>query len=194
MTDRLLAWRGHDPDRLDAARVRLASDRLFAHGTSCAPDYALAYALRTGPGWVTRALDVDVSAADGNRRLELRRDDDGSWSARRWVDGRPAPMDLPDLSAALDCDLGLCPLTNTMPLLRSGLPADPTRRSTLLMAWVDVPSLDVHASLQTYGPATAIPGGGARVAFSSEGFEALIDVDGDGFVVAYPGIGNGIPL
>src|SRR3712207_1234492 len=98
---RLLAWRGPDPERVDAARVVLHEDRLTARGTSCAADFALAYRLDTGPGWVTRALDVKSWSDDADRRLELRRDDAGTWTARRWVGGHPAPVDLPDLAGAL---------------------------------------------------------------------------------------------
>ena len=78
--ERLVAWRGPEPDRVDATRVVLEADRLRARGTSCAPDYVLTYRLDTGPGWVTRELDVHVIGALGERRLELRRDDGGEWS------------------------------------------------------------------------------------------------------------------
>lgn len=47
---RLVAWRGPDPERIDAARVVLGEDRLSARGTSCTPDHALAYRLDTGAG------------------------------------------------------------------------------------------------------------------------------------------------
>jgi hypothetical protein len=183
--ERLLVWRGPDPDRIDTARVELGTDRLQAHGTSCAPDYVLSYVLRTGAEWVTQALDVHVAGQAGERRLQLRRDDGGAWSAVRSTGGALAPLDLPDLTGALDCDLGLCPLTNTMPILRGRLLAG---ERALRMAWVDVPSLVVHLSEQTYGTRTPTTGGGAIVGFRTADFRADIEVDADGLVVTYPGI------
>jgi hypothetical protein len=186
--ERLVAWRGPDPDRIDVARVVLRDDRLSARGTSCAADHSVAWRLDTGPGWTTRALDVHSLADDGDRRLVLRRDDTGRWTARRWVDGRPADAELPDLTDAADCDLGLCPLTNTMPVLRSGLLDRPGVVARFTTAWVAVPELVVHASVQDYGPAVRLDDGGAVVPFSGEGFTADITVDADGLVVTYPGI------
>ena len=57
---RHVAWTGwdDDPDRLEAATVTVRDDRLAALGTSRAAVYATAWALRTGPGWVTEHLDV----------------------------------------------------------------------------------------------------------------------------------------
>ncbi|MBX9243499.1 putative glycolipid-binding domain-containing protein [Actinotalea ferrariae] len=179
---------GPDPERIDAARVVLGADRLTAHGTSCATDHATAYRLDTGPGWVTRSLEVTTLGDHGARRLELSRDEGGTWAARRWVDGREVDVDLPDLRDALDCDLGLCPLTNTMPVLRGGLLREGGGRSRLTAAWVEVPDLVVRADVQHYGPSVPSPGGGAAVEFGVEGFAATIVVDADGLVVSYPGI------
>ena len=186
--ERLVAWRGPEPDRVDAARVTLQPDRLRARGTSCAPEHVLAYGLETGPGWVTRAIDVQVAGVLGERRLALRRDDDGGWTARRWVDGRPAPVPLPALADALDCDLGLCPLTNTMPVLRADLLRRSAARHRITVAWVEVPDLVVHASVQDYGPAVPDDDGGAVVRFAQGDFTAWITMDRDGLVVSYPGI------
>ncbi|WP_199423400.1 putative glycolipid-binding domain-containing protein [Actinotalea solisilvae] len=187
--ERLVAWRGVDPDRVDAARVVLHDDRLSAWGTSCAGDHTTAYRLVTGAGWVTRELDVTCRDAAGERRLELRRADDGRWSARRWSRGQETPVTLPDLDGALDCDLALCPLTNTMPLLRLRA-AGTEATGALVMAWVAVPGLEVLASEQRYGPSTPTPDGGAAVRFATDGFAATIVVDADGLVVDYPGIGR----
>jgi hypothetical protein len=73
----------------------------------------------------------------------------GGWScsteSEAYLD-RPAPGgDLTSFADALDCDLGLSPVTNAMPVLRhsvheGGDPVD------LLMAWVAVPELSVSAS------------------------------------------------
>jgi uncharacterized protein len=174
---RLLAWRGVAPDRLDTAWVLLGERRLSAHGSSTAAGYVLSWRLETGEDWVTRDLHVRV---DGGGELHLRREAGGRWS-------------VPGLDAALDCDLGLCPFTNTMPILRHGLqtPQPPGRVDVeLVMAWVSVPDLTVSASRQRYRSDGPGSGGNARVRFDSEGFSARIEVDASGFVVDYPGIGR----
>ena len=176
-----LVWRGVDPDRMETAWVRAGERRLSAHGSSTTGDYVLSWRLETGDGWVTRDLWVGV---DGARSLQLSRGAGGEWS----VGG---------LDGALDCDLGLCPFTNTMPVLRHGLhvPRPPGEVDVeLVMAWVSVPDLTVSASRQRYRSDGSGAGGRARIRFDSEGFSARIEVDADGFVVGYPGIGYGVDV
>lgn len=205
MTTRLLAWRGVDPLRAEAARVRLSADRLEAHGTSTTAEYVLAYRLVTGPGWVTRSLAVEVAGDGWRRGLTLARGTEGGWSAV-WTGDGVGDLALPGgeaLTRAVDCDLSLCPLTNTMPILRHGLPAaardaDGTGDDTpvdLVMAWVSVPDLAVTASAQRYAAADRVyvPEGGALVHFASEGFATTIEVDGDGLAVTYPGLAYRLP-
>lgn len=189
---RLVWWRGPDPDRIDVASVRLGTDRLAALGTSTTADYVLGYRLETGAGWATTRLDVDVHGRTWERSLRLTRDDHG-WSAT-WAGDDVDGFELPDLGGALDCDLGLCPLTNTMPVLRHDLvtaaragvqaPVDFT------MAWVDVPDLTVHANAQRYTPDGPVHGGGALVRYESGDFRVTIELDADGLVVSYPGLAH----
>src|SRR6266702_2778416 len=165
---------------------------------------------RPGRRRVRRRHDP-TSALDGNRnghlvtargegwrrKLDLRRTRAGKWSIRATADGLvalPGPGgEVADFSEALDCDLGLSPLTNSMPvlrhdLLRGGGPLD------LLMAWVSVPDLSVHASRQRYTFVRAAAGG-AVVRYESldSGFTADITFDSEGLVIDYPGIGRRMP-
>jgi hypothetical protein len=79
-------------------------------------------------------------------------------------------------------DLGWSPLFNSLPVIRDGLlDAGPPR--DYVMRWVDVPSLDVHRSVQRYEPL-----GDGVVRFASGTFTADIRFDAAGFVVDYPGI------
>jgi hypothetical protein len=93
--------------------------------------------------------------------LLLARDPQGVWSAEAsaegWADLPEPGGDPAAFAAALDCDLGECPVTNTMPVLRHGLLHGGPPRD-FVMAWVSVPDLSVHASEQRYtfvGPAGA---------------------------------------
>ncbi|MFJ3922153.1 putative glycolipid-binding domain-containing protein [Streptomyces sp. NPDC090022] len=147
-----------------------------AVGTEPEP-YWLSYALEAGEDFVTRHLTVRVEDALRVRELDLRRSVAGRWS----VDGHPRP----DLDGALDCDLGLCPLTNTMPVLRHALHRDPGEQ-VFLMAWVSVPDLTVTASRQTYTHLGRTDGAGALIRYASGDFTADVEFDEDGLVVGYP--------
>ena len=194
--ERLIAWQGPDPLRVDVVAVRLDTDRLSAHGTSTSATQVVDYRLLTGPDWVTQDLDVRVRGDGWARGLRLMRSTAGNWSAERSADGSAVGADsapLPDLSNALDCDLALCPLTNTMPIRRGRLveAAYGSERSSsdLAMAWVSLPDLGVSVSQQTYAPEGPVePTGGALVRFGTKGFSTVIEVDADGLVVNYPAI------
>ena len=190
MPERLVSWSGPDPQRVESAYVRLGADSLVAHGASTAPEFVLSYALTTGPQWVTSALDVDARGVGWHRSLALRHVD-GTWTAQ-WYGDDVAGFELPDLTGAIDCDLGLCPLTNSMPVLRHRLidAAQSGDRSSVefTMVWVSVPDLAVHISLQTYGAADPVDGGGAQITYASERFATMLEFDADGLIVNYPGL------
>ncbi len=200
---RRLVWVGEDdPDRLDAAVLRLGPDRLRATGTSRTDAYALSWTLVTGPDWVTRRLEVAVRGltpvgAPWSRDLVLERGDDGRWSCETRVAGTldappPGIGDPAVLDQAVDCDLGLCPVTNTMPALRLGVLDRDVAPTELVMAWVEVPSLRVVADPQTYASAVV---GGRRVArYASERFSVDLALDADGVVVDYPGLARALHL
>jgi hypothetical protein len=182
VTVRWVVWAGTDDWRAEQAHVGLEADRLTATGVQLGvvPEpYRLDYRLETSAGWVTQALEVHAAGEGWTRSLRLTRDDDGRWSAGDAALPSPAA-----LTGALDCDLGLSPLTNAMPVLRSAL----HRRAGavgLTTAWVSVPDLRVHASRQRYEHLRTTPEG-AVVRFSSGDFTADLVVDPDGLVVDYP--------
>ena len=78
-----------------------------------------------------------------------------------------------------------------MPVLRARL-LEGRPAPDLLMAWISVPDLAVHASPQRYTFLESTPEGGALIRFESVGpgedFAADVRFDAEGFVVDYPGI------
>ena len=130
--------------------------RLTAAGTAIGfspVPYRLDYKLETRLRFVTSGLLVEARGEGWSRSLDLRRHPSGRWTARTRTRGAvdlPAPGgDTSAYKSALDCDLALSPLTNSMPVLRHGLlsaggPID------FVMAWVSVPDLAVHSSPQRY--------------------------------------------
>jgi uncharacterized protein len=200
------------------AEVSLGENYLRAAGVAvgAAPvPYRLDYELDCGEGFVTHRLYVRVEGAGWGRRLLLARDPQGVWSADASAEGQadlPAPGGDPAVfAAALDCDLGECPVTNTMPVLRHRLLHGGPGRD-FVMAWVSVPDLSVRASAQRYtyvsGPAeTAAPptepaagtagtpgdagaAGPTTIRYESGDFAADVTFDAEGLVVDYPGLGR----
>ena len=191
MRTTLISWAGVDEWRAESAQVVPAEDRFSAAGVQLGVDplpYRLDYRLETTAGWVTGTLDVTAVGTGWRRSLHLVREADGQWSARHETEGMsPLPdpgFDADALAGALDCDLGLSPLTNTMPILRQRLHREPCS-ADLMMAWVSVPDLDVQPSQQRYEHVRTTPTG-ALVRFSSGSFTAELAVDESGFVLDYP--------
>jgi len=173
---RLLVWRGTDEWRAEAARLDLHADGVHATGTQIGAGYRLDYELRARDDWRTRSLTVTVASDAGERVTRLLHDGHGRWTH----DGADAPR----LAGALDCDLGLSPLTNLMPVRRHAL-HEREGEAEIVVAWVSVPDLTVHPSPQRYEHVR--PGVVRFVDLGlHEGFTAELELDADGLVVLYP--------
>ena len=186
---RFLLYEGVDAWRAEVAEVQLGPTSLTAAGTQLGRDplpYRLDWELVTDLGFVTRLLTARAAGDGWSRRLELARDEAGRWSITAEADG---PVELPEpggepaaLEGALDCDLGRCPITNAMPVLRHALHERPGAVD-FLMAWVSVPDLGVHPAPQRY---EHLARGRVRYVGSHRSFVGELELDGDGLVIVYP--------
>ena len=181
---RFLAWQVDETAGFDTAWAQIDGHRLLAEGRSAgqlpAP-FWMTYRLETGEDFTTTRVVAETRSVDGTASLDLRRDADGAWT----VNGEPRP----DLAAALDCDIGMCPLTNTMPVLRHDLLRNPGDHE-FLMAFIEVPSLRVVPSRQRYTHVRPGHPAGAVVKYRSGSFESDLVFDADGFVLEYPQLGR----
>lgn len=194
-TRRAVAWVKDEPFGVEFAEITIAPERLTATGVAIgtAPlPYRLDYELQTEHAFVTARLRV-ISRGEGWRReLDLRRNGGGMWSVDAKEEGHvdlpPAGGDTAGFTDALDCDLGLSPVTNMMPILRHGLlhsggPIEFT------MAWVAVPALAVQADAQRYRHlSSAADHHVIRFEAVDGSFAADITVDADAVLVDYPSI------
>lgn len=197
MVVRSIAWVKTAGPGLEFAEVEIDDRRMRAAGVAIGSDplpYRLDYSLATRSRFVTKRIEVETRGQGWSRALRLKRDRAGEWDAQWETHGEallpPPTGDMNSLHQALDCDLALSPLTNTMPVLRHGLlrgggPVD------LMMAWISVPDLSVLPSRQRYTfVRTDELVSVVRYESGSRDFTADIVFDEDGLVVEYPGIGH----
>jgi uncharacterized protein len=198
VAERFVIWRGLDDWRVEVASLELGADRLVASGTQIGSDpvaYRLDYRLDTRADFITSFLEITASGSGWRRQLDLRHDGHGGWTCVSQSGGLsdlpPPGCDASLLAGALDCDLGLSPLTNLMPIRRFGLHERPGSED-FLMAWVSVPDLAVTASPQRYEHVRRNEDGSSVVRYidrgNFDGFTAELELDADGLVVAYPGL------
>jgi uncharacterized protein len=174
------------PRSLSAAGVAIGAEPV---------PYRVDFELHTGPEYVTTRLTATTRGQGWRRSLDLRRAEDGTWSATSERHGEapfgPPGGEMAALDGALDCDLEMSPLTNSMPVLRHAM-LEGGAASTFLMAWVALPALAVVPSRQRYVPLGTRGDDGGLVRYESvDGdFVADISFDPDGLVVDYPQLGH----
>jgi hypothetical protein len=202
---RTVAWSKGDPFGAEIAVLERAGDRLKAEGVAIGSDpepYRLEYSLETGARFITTKVIVTSTGDGWSRKLDLRREPgSGGWSAEVEQHGE---VDMPDAGGdlatfdcrdgsvgALDPDLGLSPLFNSMPVLRHGL-HEGGKANDFLMVWISVPDLSLHPSPQRYTHLETTLAGEHVVRFEAVGdgedFVADVLFDDDGVVLDYPGI------
>lgn len=197
MAPRSIAWVKEGGTGLEFADVEIDQQRMQATGVAIGSDpipYRMDYRFTSRSRFVTKRMEVETHGQGWRRRLRLERDKAGEWDAQWETHGeallRPPTGDMNELRDALDCDLALSPLTNSMPVLRHGLlrAGGPVE---FLMAWISVPDLAVTPSRQRYTfvrndeVASVV-----RYESASRDFVAELLFDEDGLVVDYPGIGH----
>ncbi|MWB99997.1 putative glycolipid-binding domain-containing protein [Agromyces seonyuensis] len=128
------------------------------------------YRASTDEEWRFTELTLEL----GGRRLDVRRRDAG-WT----VDGTPRP----DLAPAVDLDLSISPVTNTLPIRRLALRIGDS--ADLTTGYVAVPELTVAPDPQRY---TRTGAREYRYESLDSEFARTITVDEAGFVVEYPGL------
>jgi hypothetical protein len=197
-TERLVIWSGLDARRWEVAHFTLQGEGVAATGTQIGIDplpYRLDYQLDARDGFVTRRLEVQAQGEGWSRRLVLQHDGNGDWTHDVDVNGASdfdaagaEPEVIGRLTEARDCDLGLSPVTNLMPIRRYKL-HETYGNADIVAAWVSVPDLRVYAYRQRY-EFVRRGAKGSVVRFVdrglSAGFTAELELDPDGLIEVYP--------
>jgi uncharacterized protein len=193
-----VAWSKDDPFGAEYAEVAFADAALTASGIAIGSrplPYRLDYTLRTGADFVTAEVEVSCRGDGWKRSMKLVRSSAGHWTAETATFGE-APLstaggDTQQFDGALDPDLGLSPLFNSLPVLRHDL-HEGGAAGDFLMVWISVPDLAIRPSPQRYTYLQTLADGSRLVRFESigkgEDFVADVVFDANGLVVDYPGI------
>ncbi|HEY2640396.1 MAG TPA: putative glycolipid-binding domain-containing protein [Streptosporangiaceae bacterium] len=140
---------------------------------------SITYHLQCTTGWRVACLDIEVTSAASTASSQLTSVGDGRWL----VDGVPAP----ELDGCVDVDINCTPLTNTLPIRRLSWSTGAVH--DIEVVYVPVPSLAFHRARQRYTLLARDEAAGDDLfRYESGSFRADLQVDGDGFVVDYPGL------
>ena len=173
-----ILWRRVDRPGHESARVspglagwELAGTAVFAHeGKACGFNYTIA----CDREWRTKSADVVGWLGADAVRVNALVGEDGRWR----VDG----VDIPEIAGCVDVDLNFSPSTNLLPIRRLDLAVGEEKE--VRAAWLRFPSFRFEPLEQTYRRLAE-----SRYVYRSAGgrFERELDVDGNGFVLRYPG-------
>ena len=201
---RAVAWSKDQPFGAEHAELELAANQMRAKGTAIGSEpvaYRLDYTLETGPDLVTSRVTVSTRGERWGRQIVLERAESGSWACDVQQHGLeldiPAPGgEMSQFDGALDPDLALSPVFNSMPVLRHRL-FEGGAAPELLMVWISVPDLALYPSLQRYRLRRTLDDGNQVVLFEGpdpKGGDFVADLvfDRDGVVIDYPGIATRI--
>lgn len=182
----ILTWRAHDVPRMESTRVQLSGNRIKAYGrivaaaTPSHPAFSASYDLVTDEAGSTKRLSLTLTLAERERQLSIARDEEGMWLVQDNSGSKRAAFD-----GALDVDLIFSPFFNALPIRRTGL----YQRSdsiTCPVVYVRVPELSVEPATISYSS------GSDGIKLVSPVADTTITVDGNGFILDYPGLAERI--
>lgn len=165
-----ITWVGLEADSTERCHVLETSEGVEVSSTVELPDGVLTYALRADADWRFASLTV----RHGERRLDVVRA-----AGRWWVDDQERP----DLGEALEVDIAVSPLSNTLPIRRLHLQVGDS--ADIVTAYITVPDLAVTTDPQRY---TRLAEHRYRYDSRDSDFTAVLDVDAQGLVTRYPGL------
>ena len=153
--------------------------------TESTPAFSASYDLVTDESGATKRLSMTVTLAERERQLSIARDEENMWL----VQDHSGQTSRAAFDGALDVDVVFSPFFNALPIRRTGLyqRADSV---SLPVVYVWLPELTVKS--QTISYASTGADGGDSIKLLSPVADTTITVDGDGFIVDYPGLAERI--
>lgn len=167
---------------MESTRVSLAGKRIKANGrivagsTGAHPAFSASYDLVTDDHGATKRLSLSVTFSERDRQLSIARDEENMWSITDHQGQRRGAFD-----GALDVDVVFSPFFNALPIRRTGL-FSRNESVTVPVVYVMLPEFSVNPAQITY---SSEPDG---IKLHSPVAETKVTVDGEGFILDYPGL------
>jgi uncharacterized protein len=180
----MLTWQAEDGTGLEGTRLLLGGGGGFrALSRIVRGEFTASYRLVVADDGTVGRLSLTTATAARERHLTMNRTDDGFWLLDTGSGGTREQF-----GGAVDVDVAYSPVFNALPIRRLGLHRE-AGEHTLPMVYVSLPELRVELVEQTYRTVGTLGADGtAVVGFSWGDFAADLTVDGDGMVLAYPGV------
>jgi hypothetical protein len=172
---------------MESVRVVMSGKRIKAYGrivaaaTAIHPAFSASYDLVTDETGATRRLSLTVTMAERERQLSIAHDEENMWL----VQNHQNQTSRSAYEGALDVDVAPSPFFNALPIRRLGL-QDGSTSVTLPVVYVRLPELTVEQATISYSSAAD----GIKV--HTPVADTTVTVDGDGFILDYPGLAERI--
>lgn len=165
-----ILWRGVEKPSTERCQMVEDTDSVHVRSTIDEDGWTYDYELHANDRWEFRTLTIGT----GSRTLSVSRQDRG-WI----VDGEPRP----DLLEAIEVDISVSPLSNTLPIRRLSLSVGES--ADITTAYVTLPDLTVTTDPQRY---TRLSEREYLYESRDSDFRRTVTVDDSGLVVDYPGL------
>lgn len=169
-------WRRLDLPGVDRATLTTTDSGYLLLGHARFQDHDIAvdlhYSVQTSPAWVTQRAHIQGMGPAGPLNLDIL------VNRSYWVLNG---AEFPAVSGSVDVDLNFTPSTNLLSIRRLALNLGETGEVTA--AWLEYPALRLAPLLQRY---TRLPDGRYAYSCPTLPFDAILEVNPDGFVTLYP--------
>jgi uncharacterized protein len=171
---------------MESVRVQLSGNRIKAYGrivagaTETHPAFSASYDLVTDDAGATLRLSLSVSLAERDRQLSIARDEENMWS----ITGHQG-QSRGSFGGALDADVVFSPFFNALPIRRTGIYKG-SESITVPVVYVTLPEFAVNPASISYSS------GPDGIKLHSPVADTTITVDGNGFILDYPGLAERI--
>jgi hypothetical protein len=185
----MLTWRAQDVSRMESVRLQVSGKRIKANGrivaaaTETNPAFGAYYDLQTDETGATKRLGMTVTLAERERVFSFARDEENMWLVQHHTgETKRSAYD-----GALDVDLIFSPFFNALPIRRLGL-QEQAMSVTFPVVYVNVPEMSMAARTVSYASSGSLD----QIKVRSPIADTTVSVDGEGFIVDYPGLAERI--
>ena len=181
--ERNIMWTPWSEPGLEHLHLQQKDEKVVADsviiGISNSTPFRLWYEMVCDTNWTIKELGLILLGGNG-KSIKVQTDGQGHWSTS-------SGDSLPSLEGCIDVDISATPFTNTLPIRRLAL--SPGQSAELLVAYVEIPELELKPDRQRY---TCLGLGTQERLYRYEGlesrFSAELRVDSDGLVIDYAGL------